>query len=199
MLYTSVGGTKRSKNIIPTCQKQTLFSFGVTLWCREYINAAAMLLLLLSLPNCVCLWWCYRFLGGLSTFVCDLEVLYDINLPAVLFLQELLAAAWKTHRSIFFILHGPGARLHLEEGSCFTVDKRVERVGACDGPSQEAVQTSTWSTWHLDATVLSFWWSCLQQNICNRITGSETDARRRENVILFNPTSVIDSFYLSKP
>lgn len=60
-------------------------------------------------------------------------------------------------------------------------------MGACDGPSQEAVQTSTWSSWHVDATALSFWWSCVQQNICNRIT----DARCREDLIYpdgFNST-----------
>lgn len=52
-LYTSVVGTKRAKNIIPACQRQMLFSFGVTLQCREYINTAAILLLLLSLLKCV--------------------------------------------------------------------------------------------------------------------------------------------------
>lgn len=78
-----------------------------------------------------------------------------------------------------------------KKGVVFAGDKRVERVGACDGPSQEAVQTSTWSTWHVDATALSFWWSCAQQNICNRITGSKTDARCREDLIYpdgFNST-----------
>lgn len=110
-----------------------------------------------SLPNCVCLWWCYRFLGGLSTFVCDLEVLYDVSLPAVLFLQVPLAAASKTHKSCFLFVTTWAHARRLEEGS-FMGNKRVERVGVCDGSSQKVVQTPTWLTWCVDVTAWSGVW-----------------------------------------